>query len=153
MVGFDTGGSETSGNYLDLVYDDGSEIEHSARLEMTEYTFGARVRPLPEGRVSPYLAVGVSLASYRYSEEGAFVKPETSVVEYNEFSERLSLFGFFAGAGLDYALVRLPYGRRIDLFGEFRYARGESEHEDGFDGFGDLTIGRTGALFGLRIRF
>ena len=153
MVGFDTGGSETSGNYLDLVYEDGSEIEHSARLEMTEYTFGARVRPLPGGRVSPYLAVGVSLASYRYSETGEFVDFDTADIFYDEFEERQALFGFFAGAGLDYALVRLPYGRRIDLFGEFRYARGKGEHEDGFDGFGDLTIGRTGGLLGLRIRF
>ncbi len=153
LVGFDTGSGETDGNYLDLVYEDGSEIEHSASLDMTEYLLGVRIRPRPEQRLSPYVVAGLSLAGYRYSETGEFVDFETSDIFYDEFEERLSLPGFFVGAGLDFAIAQLPFGRRIDLFGEFRYARGGGEHEDGFAGFGDLTAGRTGGLFGVRMRF
>ncbi len=153
LVGIDTGSAETHGNYLDLVYEDGSEIEHSAWLRMTEYSVGARVRPLPEGRANPYLVLGISRASYDYSETGEFVDFETSDIFYDEFKEGQALTGFFAGVGLDYAVVRLPFGRRIDLFGEFRYARAQGQHRDGFNGFGDLTVARTGGLFGLRLRF
>ena len=153
LVGFDTGDAETAGNYLDLVYEDGSEIEHSAWLRMTEFSVGARVRPRPDGRANPYLVLGISRASYDYSETGEFVDFETSNIFYDEFKEAQVLTGFFAGVGLDYAVVRLPYGRRVDLFGEFRYARAQGQHRDGFNGFGDLTVARAGGLFGLRLRF
>lgn len=153
LVGIEWGDAETYGNYLDLVYEDGSEIEHSAWLEMTEYLLGARIRPLPGSRLSPYLVLGLSVANYRYGEAGDFVNFDTADIYYDEYGERLFLPGFFAGAGLDFAVWRLPFERRLDVFAEFRYARAQGEHEEGFAGFGDLTVGRTGALFGLRIRF
>ena len=153
VVGFETGQAETEGNYLDLVYPDGSEIQHSALLNLTDYSVGARIRPFQRGRASPYVVFGVSWTAYEYSESGEFVNLENFDIYYDELSERQSLTGFFAGAGLDFALTRLPRGRRFDVFGEFRYSRAAGQHQDNFDGFGDLTVARTGARVGFRVRF
>lgn len=153
LVGFDTGQAETHGSYLDLVYDDGSDIEHSALLSLTDYTIGVRVRPVQLGRASPYVVFGVARTSYEYSELGEFVDFENFDIYYDELRERLSLTGFFAGAGFDFAVVRMPFGRRLDVFGEFRYSRAEDQHGDDFSGFGDLGVTRVGALFGFRVRF
>ena len=153
LVGFDTGQAEADGNYLDLVYDDGSEIEHSSRMRLTDYTIGVRVRPFRLGRASPYVVIGVARTSYDYSEKGEFVNFENFDIYYDELEERRPLTGFFAGAGFDFAVVRMPFGRRLDAFGEFRYARSEGKHQDEFADFGDLGVARMGALFGLRVRF
>lgn len=153
LVGIGGGDAETYGNYLDFVYEDGAEIEHAAWVEMSEYVLGARIRPMPGSRLSPYLVFGLAAASYRYGEAGEFVDFDTGDIYYDEYRESLFLPGIFAGAGLDFALVRMQFGRRLEAFTEFRYARAQGAHKDGFDGFGDLTIGRTGALFGLRYRF
>ena len=153
LVGFDTGEAETYGNYLELVYEDGSEIDHSARLSLTDYAVGVRVRPARLGRASPYVVFGVARTSYRYSEQAEFVNFENFDIYYDELEERVSLTGFFAGAGFDFAVVRMPFGRRLDVFGEFRYARSEGRHRDEFADFGDLGVARLGALFGLRVRF
>ncbi len=153
LVGFDTGQAETEGSYLDLVYEDGSEIEHSALLSLTDYTLGVRIRPFQQGRVSPYVVFGLARTLYKYSEQGEFVNFENFDIYYDELEERSSFTGFFAGAGFDFAVVRMPFGRRLDAFGEFRYARGEGGHRDEFAVFGDLGVARLGALFGLRVRF
>lgn len=153
-VGFDTGDADTLGSYLDLVYEDGGEIEHSARLAMTGLSLGVRLHLLDgAARVRPYLIGGVTGAYYRYSEIGEFVDFETADIYYDEFEETSFLPGFFAGAGADVAVIRLPAGGRVELFGEFRYARVEGEHTDGFDGFGDLRFDRPGGLFGFRVRW
>ncbi len=153
VVGFDTGQAEVDGNYLDLVYEDGSEIEHSALLSLTDYTLGVRIRPFQQGRVSPYVVFGLARTHYKYSEQGEFVNFENFDIYYDELEERSSFTGFFAGAGFDFAVVRMPFGRRLDAFGEFRYSRGEGRHRGDFADFGDLGVARGGALFGLRLRF
>ena len=153
LVGFETSEADTQATYLDLVYEDGSEITHSAVLNLTDYTIGARIRPFQQGRASPYIVFGVAWTSYRYSEDGQFVNFENFDIYYDKIGERQSIAGFFAGAGLDFALARLPFGRRFDAFGEFRYARGEGQHQDDFGGFGDLRVARTGARIGFRVRF
>ena len=153
-IGLDNGSAETFGSYLDLVYEDGGEIEHSARLAMTELSLGVRLRLFGEtARVRPYLIGGVSGAYYRYREIGEFVDFDTADIYYDEFEERSFLPGLFVGAGADVGVARLPDGGRIELFGEFRYARAEGEHTEGFDGFGKLRLDRAGALFGIRVRF
>lgn len=153
LVGFESSRADSLGTYLDLVYEDGSEIEHSAVLGLTDTTIGARIRPFRRGRASPYVVFGLARTSYDYSESGEFVNFENFDIYYDELEERHSLMGFFAGAGLDFALARLPFGRRFDAFGEFRYSRGQGQHDDDFAGFGDLTVGRTGARIGFRVRF
>lgn len=153
-IGFDTGDAETYGSYLDLVYEDGGEIEHLAQLSMTELSLGVRLRLLGgSAPVRPYLIGGISGAYYRYTEVGDFVDFETADIYYDQFEERSFLPGFFAGAGADVAVVRLPDGGRVELFGEFRYARAQGKHTEGFDGFGDLRLDRSGGLFGFRVRW
>lgn len=153
-LGFDTGDAETLGSYLDFVFEDGGEIEHSARLAMTELSLGVRLRLLGgSAPVRPYVIGGVSGAYYRYTEIGEFVDFDTADIYYDEFEEKSFLPGFFVGAGADVAVVRLPDGGRVELFGEFRYARAEGEHTEGFAGFGDLRLDRSGGLFGFRVRW
>ena len=153
-IGFDNGDAETFGSYLDLVYEDGREIEHEARLAMTDLSLGVRLRLLGgAARVRPYLIGGVSGTYYRYTEIGDFVDFETADIYYDLFEETSFLPGFFAGAGADVAVVRLRDGGRVELFGEFRYTRVQGEHTEGFDGFGDFKLARSGGLFGLRVRW
>ena len=153
-IGFDNGDAETYGSYLDLVYEDGGEIEHAARMSMTELSLGVRVRLMGgSARVRPYLIAGATGAYYRYREIGDFVDFETADIYYDEFEEKSFLPGFFAGAGADFAIFRLPDGGRVELFGEFRYARAQGAHTEGFDGFGDLRLDRSGGLFGFRVRW
>ena len=136
------------------MYEDGGEIEHSARLAMTELSLGVRLRLLDStARVRPYLIGGFSGAYYRYSEIGDFVDFDTADIFYDVFEEKSFLPGFFVGAGADVAVARLPDGGRVELFGEFRFARSQGEHREGFDGFGDLRLDRSGGLFGLRVRW
>ncbi len=153
-LGFNAASSRTYGSYLDLVYEDGGEIEHRADLTMTELSLGVRLRLIGgAARVRPYLLAGVSGAYYRYREIGDFVDFETADIYYDEFAETSFLPGFFAGAGIDYALVQLPDRGRVELFGEFRYARSQGEHTEGFAGFGDLQLDGSGGLFGFRVRW
>lgn len=153
-IGFDSGDAETFGSYLDFVYDDGAEIEHTAQLAMTELSLGVRFRLLGgQARIRPYLIGGITGAYYRYTEIGEFVDFDTADIYYDEFEERSFLPGFFAGAGADVAVARFPDGGRVELFGEFRYARAQGEHTEGFDGFGDLELDRSGGLFGVRFRW
>lgn len=153
-IGFENGDSETYGSYLDLVYEDGGEIEHLAQLAMTELSLGVRLRLLGgSARVRPYLIGGISGAYYRYTEVGDFVDFDTADIYYDEFEEKSFLPGLFAGAGADVAVVRLPDGGRVEFFAEFRFARSQGEHTEGFDGFGDLRLDRSGGLFGLRVRW
>ena len=154
VLGIETGGRDVWGSYVDLVYDDGSEIEHVASLSLTEFSAGARVRlTTPGTRFQPYVAGGLSAALYRYSETGDFVDFETYDIFYDDFRESQVLIGFFLSGGVDFALVRNRDGGSLDLFGEFRFASASGAHDEGFEGFGDLKITRTGALVGLRFRF
>ncbi|MXZ61469.1 MAG: hypothetical protein F4228_00355 [Acidobacteria bacterium] len=153
-IGIDNGNAETYGSYLDLVYEDGGEIEHSARLALTDLSLGVRLRLLGgAARVRPYLVGGFTGVYYRYTEIGDFVDFETADIYYDVFEETSFLPGFFAGAGADVAVVRFRDSGSLDLFGEFRYVRSEGEHTEGFDGFGALQLNRSGGLFGLRIRW
>ena len=153
-IGIDNGNAETYGSYLDLVYEDGGEIEHSARLALTDLSLGVRLRLLGgAARVRPYLVGGFTGVYYRYTEIGDFVDFETADIYYDVFEETSFLPGFFAGAGADVAVVQFRDSGSLDLFGEFRYVRSEGEHTEGFDGFGALQLNRSGGLFGLRIRW
>ena len=153
-IGIDNGDAETYGSYLDLVYDDGGEIEHSARLAVTDLSLGVRLRLLGgAARVRPYLVGGLTGAYYRYTETGDFVDFETADIYYDVFEETSFLPGFFAGAGADVAVVRFREAGSLDLFGEFRYVRSQGQHTEGFDGFGDLRLDRSGGLFGIRVRW
>ncbi len=153
-IGIDNGNAETYGSYLDLVYEDGGEIEHSARLAVTDLSLGVRLRLLGgAARVRPYLVGGFTGAYYRYTEIGDFVDFETADIYYDVFEETSFLPGFFAGAGADVAVVRFREAGSLDLFGEFRYVRSQGQHTEGFDGFGDLRLDRSGGLFGIRVRW
>ena len=150
-IGFDNGDAETYGSYLDLVYEDGGEIEHLAQLAVTELSLGVRLRLLGgSARVRPYLIGGISGAYYRYTEVGDFVDFDTADIYYDEFEEKSFLPGLSSPApGPTSPSCVCRTEAASSSFAEFRFARSQGEHTEGFDGFGDLRLDRSGGLFGL----
>jgi len=110
--------------YLDLVDENGLEIEQDVRLRVVPIT--GLVRFLPFGRagdVQPYAGVGVSALNYRYSEIGEFVDGNTLEV----FEDRYTATGVAPGLVL-LGGVRFPLGGDIYGLGiEGRYQTGEGE--------------------------
>lgn len=70
--------------YLDVVNQDGSEIQQDLKLRIVPFT--ATVRYLPLGRqapIQPYIGAGVGVLRYRYSETGQFVDSDNSIFNGN----------------------------------------------------------------------
>ena len=154
VLGVQNASRDVVSSYIDLVYDEGGEIEHFTSLSLTDLTVGVRSRlGGPDARVSPYIAAGLGVLFYRYNEIGDFVDFSNHDIYYDEYAERQGLFTYFVGGGFDFNLARTREGTRVGLFAEFRYAGSSSTHEDGFEGFGDFVLNRTGALAGLRVQF
>ncbi len=154
ILGVQNASRDLVSSYIDLVYDDGGEIERFTSLNLTDVSVGARFRlRRPDARFSPYIALGLGLLYYRYSEIGDFVDFSNYDIYYDEYTERQGLFSAFVGGGLDFTLAETREGTQVGAFGEFRYAGSSSTHQDGFEGFGDFSLGRTGVLAGLRVRF
>ncbi len=152
-LGVESGSATSTSSYLDFVHDDGGEILHDSELSITEFTLGGRLLlGPPTARVRGYLAAGVTGMIYQYWEDGEFIDGATFDIFYDYYEERSFQLGFFAGVGGEMPLfrTRLGYGA---LFVEYRYAASRGEHGDGFEGFGDLRLDRSGALIGLRVRF
>ena len=110
--------------YLDLIDENGREIEQKLRLRVVPIS--GVVRFLPFGRagdVQPYVGAGVALLNYRYSEQGRFVDPDT----LDLFEQAYTATGN-APAGIALAGIRLPMGG--DIYGlslEWRYVFGAGD--------------------------
>ncbi len=152
-LGLDSSSARQSSSYADFVWDDGSEIEHETRLSTTELTLGVRL-PLADAaaRIRPYLVIGASGMVYDYWEDGEFVDFDTYDIFYDRYEETSFQVGMFFGAGFEVPVFRMRRGHSA-IFGEFRAARSTLEHREAFDGFGDLSVTRTGALVGIRFWF
>ncbi len=152
-LGFESGSATRTASYLDFVHDDGAEIVHDAELSITEFNLGARLLlGPPTGRVRGYLTAGVTGMIYEYWEDGEFLDGATFDIFYDHYRERSFQLGFFGGVGGEMPLFRTRQGYGA-LFVEYRYATSRGEHGEGFEGYGDLRVDRSGALVGLRVRF
>jgi hypothetical protein len=138
--------------YYDLVDDVGRDIDQTLRLRVTPIT--AVVRFLPFGRAGdfqPYVGAGVGLFTYRYSEFGRFVDPDTLDIYEDAFSTTGSAPGAVVLGG-----VRVPLGGDVfglSLEGRYHIATGDTGGID--KGFLDEKIDLGGAQFniGFLVRF
>ena len=107
--------------YLDLVNQDGSEIEQDLRLRIVPWT--ATIRFLPLGRssaVQPYIGAGVGIFQWRYSETGQFVATDSTIF-------RDSFVGSGAKAGhVILGGVRFGAGP-FSIGGEVKYQKAEGD--------------------------
>jgi len=72
--------------YLDLVNENGTEIEQNLRLRITPFT--ATIRFLPLGHSSafqPYIGGGIGVFNWRYREQGEWVDPVDSSIFHGSF--------------------------------------------------------------------
>lgn len=140
-------------SYLDLTFDDGSEIVHTTAFDATDLDLGVRFRFLPPGRAwQPYLSGGFSGSFYRYIEDGDFVDSDTNEIFYDRYEERQLLPGFFLALGVD-SVINRGRGSRLEVFGETRYSAYGGEHEDDYAGFGNIENHWLTGRIGFRFRF
>lgn len=138
--------------YYDLVDEFGDEIDQTLRLRVAPIT--AVVRFLPFGRagdVQPYVGAGVGLFSFRYSETGRFVDPETLDIYEDRFTTTGTVPGAVVLGGL-----RVPLGGDVfglTLEGRYHIATGKTGGID--NGFLDEKIDLGGGQFniGFLVRF
>lgn len=138
--------------YYDLVDEVGREIEQALRLRVVPVT--AVVRFLPFGRAGdfqPYVGVGAGVYTFRYSEFGRFVDPDTLDI----YEDRFTTSGATPGAVV-LGGIRVPLGG--DVFGltfegRYHFATGDTGGVD--NGFLDDKIDLGGGQFnvGFLIRF
>jgi outer membrane protein W len=133
--------------YLDLVNEDGTEIEQDLKLRIVPWT--ATVRFLPLGRsapIQPYIGAGVGVFQWRYSESGQFVAVDGTIF-------RDSFVGSGATAGpVVLGGVRFPVGSWL-IGGEVKYQKAEgslpADQEFSADKI-DLGGWTYAATFGIR---
>ncbi len=110
--------------YLDLVDEQGREIEQRLRLRVVPIS--AVVRFLPFGgpsNVQPYVGFGISALNFRYSERGEFVDGETLDIFDAEYEKSGTAMGGVLLGG-----VRFPLGGDIYALGiEGRYQFGTGD--------------------------
>jgi hypothetical protein len=107
--------------YLDLVNEDGTEIEQDLRLRIVPWT--ATIRFLPLGRsapVQPYIGGGVGVFQWRYTESGQFVGIDGTI-----FRDSFVGSGTTAGPVI-LGGVRFPVGPWT-IGGEVKYQRAEGD--------------------------
>jgi hypothetical protein len=114
--------------YLDVVDQDGFEIQQELRLRVIPLT--ALVRFLPfggPGDVQPYVGAGISALRFQYSEVGDFVDPATLEIFPSKFAATGTAFGGLLLGGL-----RIPINGDIYAIGlEGRYQWGVGDLPSG----------------------
>ena len=61
--------------YLNVINDNGREIEQDLKLRIIPLTATVRFLPVGRGSVEPYVGAGIGIFNWRYSEVGEFVDP------------------------------------------------------------------------------
>jgi len=133
--------------YLDLVNEDGTEIEQDLRLRIVPWT--ATIRFLPLGRsapIQPYIGGGVGVFQWRYSESGQFVAVDQTI-----FRDSFVGSGVTAGPVI-LGGVRFPVGSWT-IGGEVKYQKAEGDlpaDQEFSAGKIDLGGWTYAATFGIR---
>lgn len=138
--------------YLDLVDEQGREIEQNLRLRVTPVTAVVRFLPFGSARtVQPYVGAGVGLFSFRYSEQGRFADPETLDIFEGDYKASGTVPGGVVLGGLRVPLGGDIYG--LTLEGRYQFATGETGGIE--EGFLDdkIDLGGFNLNIGFLVRF
>jgi hypothetical protein len=138
--------------YLDLVDEQGREIEQKLGLRVAPMTAVVRFLPFGNARtVQPYVGAGVGLFNFRYSEQGRFVDPETLDIFEEAFTAKGTVPGGVVLGGLRVPLGGDIYGLTIE--GRYQFATGETGGIE--EGFLDekIDLGGFNLNFGFLVRF
>lgn len=136
LFGFSYFAGKTTSAYEDWVNNDGSEISHTTRLDISDLT-AAFVYRFGNAGVRPYVGIGVGFVSWTLTDEGYFIDfgdPDQPVfwAWYGARGNTLEAFGL---VGVD-----VPLSPRWSFFVEGRYRYASDELGDDFSGFGKLDL-------------
>jgi hypothetical protein len=135
--------------YLDLVDQDGFEIEQELKLRVVPLT--ALVRFLPFGGpndVQPYVGAGISALRFHYSEVGDFVDPDTLDIFPGRFSTNGTAVGGLLLGGLRIPLNGDIYG--LGLEGRYQWGEGDLPEGEFVGDKIDLSGGQFNVTFLVR---
>lgn len=134
--------------YLNVINNNGREIEQELKLRIIPLTATVRFLPVGRGAVEPYVGVGVGVFNWRYSEVGEFVDPSDRSI----FADRFTASGTSVGPVV-LGGIRFPVADVWHVGAEIRYqhASGKNLLDDDFLGDKiDLGGWSTNFTFGIR---
>lgn len=136
--------------YLDLVDNDGSEIEQDLKLRLVPITVTARLFPIGrQAGVQPYVGAGIGFYNWRYSETGEFVDFSDGTIFRGSFVDDGTEVGPVAVAG-----VRFAVSPQMLVGGEFRYQAVRADLDPDLGFFADrIDLGGYTTQFTLQFRF
>jgi opacity protein-like surface antigen len=134
--------------YLNVINDNGREIEQDLKLRIIPLSATVRFLPLGRGGVEPYVGAGIGVFNWKYSEVGEFVDPSDSSI----FADRFVASGTSVGPVV-LGGIRFPVSDVWQIGGEIRYQKAEGKNLLDEDFLGDkIDLGgwTTSFTFGLR---
>ena len=134
--------------YLNVVNDNGREIEQDLKLRIIPLTATVRFLPVGRGSVEPYVGAGIGVFNWRYSEVGEFVDPSDRSI----FADRYTASGTAVGPVV-LGGIRFPVADVWNIGAEIRYQKAEGKNLLDEDFLGDrIDLGgwTTSFTFGLR---
>ena len=149
LFGFSYFAGKTTSAYEDWVGDDGSEIRHTTRLDISDLT-AAFVYRFGSVGVRPYVGVGGGFVWWTLTDEGYFIDfglPSQPVI-WAWYGAQGATFEAFGLLGID-----IPLNPRWSFFVEGRYRYASDELGDDFSGFGKLDLSGYEVTGGFGINF
>lgn len=149
LFGFSYFSGKTTSGYEDWAAEDGSEIRHTTRLDISDLT-AAFVYHFGNSGIRPYIGAGAGFLWYTLTDEGYFIDfgdPNQPVI-WAWYGAQGSTFEVFGLLGVDF-----PLSPRWSFFAEGRYRYATDELSDDFSGFGKLDLSGYEISGGFGINF
>ena len=135
--------------YLNVINDNGREIEQDLKLRIVPLTATVRFLPIGRGGVEPYVGAGIGVFNWKYSEVGEFVDPSDSSI----FADRFVASGTSVGPVV-LGGIRFPVADVWNIGAEIRYQKAEGKNLLDEDFLGDkIDLGGWTTSFTIGLRF
>jgi opacity protein-like surface antigen len=135
--------------YLNVINDNGREIEQDLKLRIVPLTATVRFLPVGRGSVEPYVGAGIGVFNWWYSEVGEFVDPSDRSI----FADRFTANGTSVGPVI-LGGIRFPVADVWNVGAEIRYQKAEGKNLLDDDFLGDrIDLGGWTTSFTFGIRF
>jgi opacity protein-like surface antigen len=162
---FDYARSNTTSEYRHFIEDNGNPIKQTTRFSQWSLLGSLRYYPWKTGevignrswiptRVLPYVAAGLGIVRYNFSQQGDFVDFSTFVINSDSLLTKKSALMTHLSAGIDFAVTP-----RIVLNLETRYSWANGSISNGLDrftpdyAFDSIDLNGLKALGGIYFRF